>query len=59
MTGSPVNRHEIHAAARLPYQKGYTEVQERDHTCHVRDNHISGTKKGDIVGSKPADGDIT
>ena len=25
--------------------KGYTKVQEKDHACHVRDNHISRTEK--------------
>ena len=30
--------------------KEYTEVQERDHACHVRYNRISGTEKGEIVG---------
>ena len=31
--------------------KGYTEVQERDHVCHVRDNRISGTEKRSPVAS--------
>jgi hypothetical protein len=39
--------------------KRHTEVQEGDHACHVRDNRISGTQKGEIAGGKPADGDIT
>jgi hypothetical protein len=49
MTGSPVDRHEIYAAARLPYQRGYIEARERDHACHVRDNRISRTEKGEIA----------
>jgi hypothetical protein len=31
--------------------KGYTGVQEKDYACHVRDNRISGTGKGEIAGS--------
>jgi hypothetical protein len=58
MTGPPVDRREIHAAARLT-TKRHTEAQEGDHACHVRDNRISGTQKGEIAGGKPADGDIT
>jgi hypothetical protein len=58
ITGSPVDRHKIYAATRLPYQRGYTEAQERDHACHVRDNRISGTEKGEIASGRSADGDI-
>jgi hypothetical protein len=31
--------------------KGYTGIQEKDYACHVRDNRISGTEKGEITGN--------
>ncbi len=59
MTGSRVDRCEIHKAVGLPYQMVVLRLRRRDHAYHVRDNHISGTKKGEIAGGKPANGDIT
>jgi hypothetical protein len=38
---------------------GHTKVQERDYIYYVKDNCISGNKKEEIAGEKPANGDIT
>jgi hypothetical protein len=50
MTSSPVNRYEIHAAARLLYQ-GVTLRFRRGSSCE--------TKKGEIADGKSTDRDIT
>ena len=57
MTGSPADRREILAAARLPYQ-GVT-LRFRRGSCMPCNNPISGTEKGEIAGRKPVDVGIT
>lgn len=36
--------------------KDYTEDQEGDHACHVRDDRIIRIDKEEIIGGKSADG---
>ena len=55
ITGSPADRHEIHAATRLCH-KGLHQGSEGDHACHVRDDCITWIDKEEIASGKSADG---